>query len=294
MMLYIAIFLNLQFLLSPASASFLTPSIIVASNNDNIAVRSSYLGRKQQQQNNGHWRTTTALGKKNKKTCYYNTNDSDNTNEIVEEVRSARRFRQSGITVGITFFASAVFIGSLNDIIDPILILQMTLFASICFVINTLSYNQYRSSLLQQSTNDDANIFQIRESLIPNAGLGLFTTRSISEGMCLLEYDGENLTEEEYFARYPDGQGKYVACIAERVPFLLPFDTRLSEPIYIDGIDPSSGMARYMNSKKDDANVYWKKQRWFGGKMYFYALRDIQVDEELCFDYGNSYWDAVK
>ena len=54
-------------------------------------------------------------------------------------------------------------------------------------------------------------------------------------------------------------------------------------------------MARWMNhAPATNANVYWKKQRRGENKaMHFSALRAIGPSEELCFDYGSDYWDAL-
>lgn len=71
----------------------------------------------------------------------------------------------------------------------------------------------------------------------------------------------------------------------------------LGEPIYTDAADPArSGIARWMNSLPEgECNVRKRKQRFGGqrGRMFFYAARPIEPGEELTFDYGAAYWDAV-
>ena len=93
----------------------------------------------------------------------------------------------------------------------------------------------------------------------------------------------------------------YVACIDEQIP--LPLESVLGDlvdPIYIDGADPSkSGLARYMNSlPKEDIgnNVSWRKQRYGpqAGRMHFYTTKQVNEGDELCFEYGSNYWDAVQ
>ena len=65
---------------------------------------------------------------------------------------------------------------------------------------------------------------------------------------------------------------------------------------YIDGVNEErSGLARWINHSRRRANCYWKKQR-FGPSspaMHFYTLSDIRAGEELFFDYGEAYWEAM-
>ena len=92
----------------------------------------------------------------------------------------------------------------------------------------------------------------------------------------------EALDEEQMFARYPSADGRYIAC--------------LTDDLYIDGVDPElSNVARWMNhASPERANVMWRKQRLGPRKaMRFYTLRDVAAGDELCFDYGSEYWDAL-
>ena len=65
---------------------------------------------------------------------------------------------------------------------------------------------------------------------------------------------------------------------------------------WIDGADEQrSGLARWINHSQRGENLYWRKQR-FGPNapaMHFYAKRRIAAGEELLFDYGRDYWDAL-
>ena len=77
-------------------------------------------------------------------------------------------------------------------------------------------------------------------------------------------------------------QARYVACIGES--------------LYIDGGDPTSGPARWINhAPAAQANVYYRKQRFGPAQnMHFYAKRAISAGEELTFDYGDDYWAALE
>ena len=207
---------------------------------------------------------------------------------IESQVQSSRSFRQTGVLVGSLCFSLAISVGTSFGILDSTITSAAMLAILASFGANTLSHNESRQPLPDSA-------FQVRESRIPNAGNGLFACHPISKGSYLMDYEGEVLTEAEYFGRYPDGQGRYVAVIPEPIP--LPGFGVWSNPTYIDGSNVRrSNLARYMNSRSDKAgaNVIWRKQR-FGPRraMHFYALEDIRPGDELCFDYGSSYWDAV-
>lgn len=220
---------------------------------------------------------------------------------IADQVRSARHLRHIGFFLGSTIFLSAASLGVAVDIIDPIFVLAPIIMALLYFVFSTLSYNEPRDPLPDE-------YFEVKESTIPSAGMGLFASAGIPAGTYLFDYVGETLSEEQYLVRYPDGQGRYVAVIDEQVPLPLPENwVKWTEPKYIDGVDPAtSNFARYMNSKSElgtrcgdggdgGPNVIWRKQRYDNqsGSMHFYTSCDVEAGDELCFDYGDNYWDAV-
>lgn len=116
-------------------------------------------------------------------------------------------------------------------------------------------------------------------------GLGLFAARPYSKGECIVEYQGEVLSEKEYSRRYGDKLGKYVL--------------QASRKTYIDARDPDkSNQARFINDcrrcdKKQGAcpgnNVRAHVRR--GTKRAFiYATRNIAPGEELFWNYGPAYW----
>jgi len=232
-------------------------------------------------------------------------NDDDNVDgTVAEQVKSSRYFRHVGILVGSSLFLISALLGSLIGIVDPASVLLLGIGAATFFCANAQRYNEESEPLPDSS-------FEVRESTIPNAGMGLFAGETLPPNRYLFAYEGERLSNEDaYFARYPDGQGRYVAVIDEQFPLLplvslIPDEMsesrdilrRLSEPTYIDGIHPSkSNLARYMNSNSIDPNIRWTKQR-FGkqaGTMHFYTMDRVDVGDEILFDYGSNYWDAVQ
>ena len=220
---------------------------------------------------------------------------------VAKEVKFSRYCRHLGILVGTGLFATSALLGSLIGIVDPAIILALVISASAYFYFNTLRYNEESEPLPNSS-------FEVRESKIPDAGLGLFAAEAMPPNKYLFAYEGERLDEDGYFSCYPDGKGRYVAVIDEQLP-LLPLVSllqddksalklkRMCEPTYVDGIDESkSNLARFMNSNSIEPNICWTKQR-FGkqaGTMHFYTIDKVEVGDELLFDYGSNYWDAVQ
>jgi hypothetical protein len=244
--------------------------------------------------------SVTAPNRKHHVTYYRHsigTDVDDVDGSVAGQVKGSRYLRHLGILLGSSLFLTSALI------IDPGILLTLVIGAATFFYVNTQRHNE-ESEPLQDSC------FEVRESTIRDAGMGLFAAEAIAPNKYLFAYEGERLDEDAYFSRYPDGQGRYVAVIDEQLP-ILPLASlvkedesalkntlrRLSEPTYIDAIDPDrSNLARYMNSNSINPNVVWTKQR-FGrqaGTMHFYTIDKVEVGNELFFDYGANYWDAVQ
>ena len=267
-----------------------------------------------------------------------NDNDDDE-NELLLEIRLSRQLQQYGILIGGSLVIVSMFLlGVINHVINfwttllylpPTLILTFLIGTIALLVesnkrlgnndvvqndtsVDTITSNTFETILeltrSSESTKNggrptelpmDDTCFEVKESNIPNAGLGLFATCDIPKGQYFMNYEGEMINEQEYFSneRYPNGDSKYVAeipsfsisnCnILEYLQYISWFylvnqingekkNNDYNEPIYIDAIDPNkSNLARYMNSlpllqtslvSNDDdtnkhANVIWKKQR---------------------------------
>ena len=121
-------------------------------------------------------------------------------------------------------------------------------------------------------------------------GLGLFSCRPIPNGCFIGSYEGEVLTHRQYRARYPKGESVYV--------FLVGDDRQRREKRYIDAADESkSNLARYMNHDAISPNVDYlietvlcrSRAKVIDYKVLLYSIRDINIGEELVFDYGSQY-----
>lgn len=111
--------------------------------------------------------------------------------------------------------------------------------------------------------------FEIRSS--PIQGQGAFATHRIPEGTRLIEYAGELLTPAEADARYPDAPGE------RHHTFLFAIDDDIVIDAAVGGND-----ARWINhscAPNCDAVVDAKR-------IWIETLRDIEVGEELAYDYA--------
>ena len=197
-------------------------------------------------------------------------------NELQKEVETRRLFRRVGVGTGVALLSGGLGIGVVAGVLDRDIVVgalsTVGIAGSALFGAYTLSFEERGKPYSPVTPAESA----------PGMGQGLFATADIPKDTFMFDYEGERLTEPEMFERYPDGQGRYVACIGVTS--------------YIDGVNEErSGLARWINHSRRRANVFWKKQR-FGPSspaMHFYTLRDIAAGEELFFDYGEAYWEAM-
>lgn len=105
-------------------------------------------------------------------------------------------------------------------------------------------------------------------------GLGLFTTEPIKKDTFIIEYIGEILTTEE--ANERGGQ------------YLFEINSKWT----IDGTTRKN-LARYINhSCRPNCETDTKERE---KRVIIYARKNIKAGEELCYDYGKSFWnDYIK
>jgi len=116
---------------------------------------------------------------------------------------------------------------------------------------------------------DDSLPFAIRRSGIQ--GYGAFATRPIGAGVRLIEYAGERLTPAEAEARYPDVAGD------RHHTYLFAIDDDVVVDAAVNG-----NAARFLNhscAPNCDAVIE-------DGRIWLETLHDIEVGEELVYDYA--------
>jgi hypothetical protein len=148
----------------------------------------------------------------------------------------------------------------------------------------------------------------------PNKGLGVVTTIPISKGEFIGEYKGEIFTEEVKDRRYLQSKTKttedeewiqsrmdrdqtvtgcYVYGIT--IPPTKSNNFNTNQRIYVDAEDEYKSLwTRFLNHASPPLNNCYPKSvhESYNGepRVWFVASRDIEVGEELCFDYGDDYW----
>ena len=116
-------------------------------------------------------------------------------------------------------------------------------------------------------TEEHKNKFRIARAG-PRLGYGLYARQRFSQGEFVAEYTGRLISTKK--------------ADALTTRYLFEIDKNWT----IDG-SPRSNIARYMNHSCDpncETDIV-------GGKILITALRDIEIGEELTFDYGEEYFD---
>jgi SET domain-containing protein len=111
--------------------------------------------------------------------------------------------------------------------------------------------------------------FELRRSSIQ--GRGAFATRPIRKGARIIEYLGERITQAQADDRYDD------TTMSRHHTFLFNVDEDTVIDAKYEGND-----ARFINHSCDPNCQAFLE----GDRIYIYALRDIAVGEELCYDYS--------
>ena len=116
--------------------------------------------------------------------------------------------------------------------------------------------------------------FEIRDSPIPRAGLGLFAVKPIAEEDTIGYYTGKVVTWEELNASEQISSSYVVYVCANHV---------------IVGEGPEANYTRYANHGSRPNALLVTSTRWKSARLE--ALRDIRPGEEILFDYGEDYWE---
>lgn len=122
----------------------------------------------------------------------------------------------------------------------------------------------------------------IKESTIPNAGSGLFTSVAIPKGTRIAEYKGKITNWED--ANHQDGLNPYIYFV--------------NENHVIDSLNHKKTPARYANDAKGmkkikgiNNNAEYAEE---GVRVFIDATKDIPADSEILVGYGKEYWDVLK
>lgn len=126
------------------------------------------------------------------------------------------------------------------------------------------------------------NKLEVKESLLPAAGKGLFTTEFIPKGTKIVEYKGKITTWKE--VDHNDGNNGYIYYVKRNH--------------VIDASTYPSALARYANDARGIQRVKGLTNNAEyvedGLKVYIQAVKDIPAGSEILVEYGKEYWDAIR
>mmetsp|Transcript_20866 Transcript_20866/g.31977 ORF Transcript_20866/g.31977 Transcript_20866/m.31977 type:complete len:274 (+) Transcript_20866:1054-1875(+) len=106
--------------------------------------------------------------------------------------------------------------------------------------------------------------------------LGVFALEEIKKDTYLGEYGGELLDLEKLLERHPSGEPEYAF--------------RVSDTHYLDAENVDFWTKRMNHAYGQEANIRFDIVD--EKRVLFYASTDISKDEELCFDYGQEFWEG--
>lgn len=133
--------------------------------------------------------------------------------------------------------------------------------------------------LVQKGIQHQLQVFKTR-----NKGWGLRSLVPIQQGAFILSYVGELITDEEAEGRNED---TYL--------FNLDLKTSGDEPNCMDALKYGN-CGRFINHSCDAnmraVKLFTSHRDISFPEIAFFAFRDIEIKEELCFNYGDSFWDV--
>jgi SET domain-containing protein len=126
------------------------------------------------------------------------------------------------------------------------------------------------------------NKVEVKESVLPGAGKGLFAKEFIPKGTRIVEYKGKVTTWKE--VNDNDGNNGYIYYVKRYH--------------VIDASRHKSALARYANDARGlfrvkgvTNNAVYTED---GLKVYIEARKDIPAGAEILVEYGKDYWDVIR
>jgi hypothetical protein len=134
-------------------------------------------------------------------------------------------------------------------------------------------YEAPRSELSSDRTESRVPT-EVRPSMVPGAGMGLFVMVPVEAGTVIVEYSGDRVGS--VLQRYRLRDWDYLALTSDPA-------------VSIDARNRPEAKARYINHHFDPA-ARNTESRMQDGRRFVVALRRIEAGEELFYSYGERYW----
>jgi SET domain-containing protein len=126
------------------------------------------------------------------------------------------------------------------------------------------------------------SFLQVKRSIIPGAGKGLFTKKQIKKGARISEYKGKITAWKNM--DHKNGGNPYILFV--------------NKDHVIDAWHSKKAKARYANDAKGLKRIKGitnnAKYIHDGTRVFLEAKKNIPPGSEILVDYGKDYWDAVK
>jgi uncharacterized protein len=124
----------------------------------------------------------------------------------------------------------------------------------------------------------------VKESQLPNAGKGLFTTKAIKKGTKVIEYKGEIIDWKEYTKRVKEDKDGYLFFI--------------NKNRCIDAYSTPKYKARYANDAAGIGRTKGLKNNCcyevVGNQCFILAEKNIEAGGEIFVSYTKEYWDCIR
>ena len=122
---------------------------------------------------------------------------------------------------------------------------------------------------------------EVKKSVIPEAGKGLFTSKPVKKGTRIVEYRGKITTWKK--AKLDPGDNPYIFYVNR---------------VHVIDAKPSRAKARYANDASGLSRVkgITNNSRYIedGVKVFIEAKKDIPAGSEILVGYGKDYWDSIR
>ena len=122
----------------------------------------------------------------------------------------------------------------------------------------------------------------VKKSVLPGAGMGLFTKEFIPKGTRIIEYKGKAATWNE--VKHDNGVNRYLYYI--------------NRNHVIDARNYKKSKARYANDARGLKKVKGvRNNAWYTeeeGRVFIESKMDIPPGAEIFVDYGKEYWDVIR
>jgi SET domain-containing protein len=142
-----------------------------------------------------------------------------------------------------------------------------------------------------RTKNDDfaEKILEIKQSSIPNSGLGVFAKEPIAKGTAIGRYSGLGMNQEALDKKYGTKTAEYgltVTCSNAADCGTVQASEKHFHKVCIDAVEFGNWACRI----NDGPHSGLKDNVAFGDDGTVYATKNIRAGEELLTNYGSDYW----